>query len=144
MSTAAGRARWGMWDDSLRAEIERLTAGIAALRSVYRLIHKGAEMGKLSAIADRIKDTKARLEAEADKLGAKLDVIDKEAPKAFARGHAFIDAQAAEVAEIEDTLRQLSNLPLDESTSSPAALPAAAPEVPAPKPTFPAGPDAAA
>lgn len=76
-------------------------------------------MGKLSAIADRIRDTKARLDAEADKLAARMDDIDKAAPVAFSRGHAFLSDQQAQVDEIEGTLRQLSNLPLD----VPATLP---------------------
>lgn len=131
----------------LADDLERIAAGMAALRVVHGLM-KGRDMGKLSAMADRIRDTKARLEAEADKLGAKLgaklDGIDKAAPTAFARGHTFLDAQAAEVAEIEDTLRQLSNLPLDApagSAASPIVSPVAAPEVPAPKPTFPGAVD---
>lgn len=107
----------------LAADIERLTNGIRALRTVRALIREGADVGKLSAIAERIRDTKTRLESEADKLGAKLDMIDKAAPVAFQRGHAFIAAQHAEVNEIEDTLRQLSNLPLDELPASPGASP---------------------
>lgn len=103
----------------LADDLERIAAGMAALRNVHKLI-KGAEMGKLSELADRIKTTKSRLEGEADRLAYKLDNIDSAAPKAFARGHAFLDSQAAEVAEIEDTLRQLSNLPLDASTTLPA------------------------
>lgn len=106
---------------------------MAALRVVHGLMRDG-NMGKLSAIADRIKDTKTRLEAEADKLAAKMDGIDAEAPKAFARGHAFLDAQSAEVAEIEDTLRQLSNLPLD---GSPGDSEKAAGAVIVPEPTLP-------
>lgn len=68
-------------------------------------------MGKLSAFADRMKDTKARLEVEVDRLNVKLDGIDQAAPKAFDQSHRFLDAQAGEIQEIEDTLRQLSNLP---------------------------------
>lgn len=109
----------------LAADLERLTNGIRALRTVRALIREGANVGKLSAIAERIRDTKTRLESEADKLGAKLDMIDQAAPVAFQRGHAFIAAQHAEVNEIESTLRQLSNLPLDDAPTSPGGSPVA-------------------
>lgn len=91
-------------------------------RRFYQLMMRG-KMSKLQAIADRIKDTKRKLDDEADKLAVKLDGIDKNAPAAFDRGHRFLDAQQADVAAIEDTLRQLSNLPLDDSTGSPVDSP---------------------
>jgi hypothetical protein len=74
---------------------------------------KGHPMHKLSVIADRIKGTKAKFELEADKLAAQLDRIEA----AFDRGHAFLAAQAVEVGEIEDTLQNLSNLPLEPSAT---------------------------
>jgi prefoldin subunit 5 len=69
-------------------------------------------MSKLSTVADRIKRTKEKLDAEADKLSARLDEIDKTAPEKIAGAHAFLDSQKAEVDSIEATLRQLSNDPL--------------------------------
>jgi len=72
-------------------------------------------MSKLTELSDRIKSTKEKLEAEADKLHAKLDEIDKAAPTAFDHGHRFIAAQKAEVEGITATLTQLTNLPLDGS-----------------------------
>ena len=75
-------------------------------------------MSKLAAVAERIAATKARLDVEADKLAARLDGIDVAAPKAFERGHAFLDAQAADVDAIEATLTQLTNLPLAGSDGS--------------------------
>lgn len=95
-----------------------------------RRIQRELRMGKLSDLADRIKDTKARLEAEADNLASKLDDIDALAPKAFERGHAFIEAQQAEVDEIDAVLRQLSNLPLERSAG---LTKDSAPVVPVPK-----------
>lgn len=80
-------------------------------------------MGKLSAIADRIRDTKTRLDMEADKLATRLDDIDQAAPVAFSRGHAFLTAQAAEVDEIESILRELSNLGPNEPAPSPRDSP---------------------
>lgn len=73
-------------------------------------------MSKLQAVADRIKDTKKRLDDEADKLALRLDKIEKDAPAAFDRGHKFLDAQQQDVAGIEATLRQLGNLPLDQGS----------------------------
>lgn len=114
-----------------------MAASIRFDRLMAKAILEGKGMGKLSSLAERIRDTKASLEAQADQLAVKLDGIDAAAPTAFARGHAFVDAQAAEVGEIEDTLRQLSNLPLDASTASPGGLPRAA-NIPAASPAEPA------
>ena len=72
-------------------------------------------MSKLQNLADRIRDTKKRLDDEADKLAARLDGLDKLAPDALGRAHTFIEQQQADVDSIEATLRQLSNLPLDQS-----------------------------
>jgi len=68
---------------------------------------------KLQFIAERIAKTKAKLDAEADKLSDRLDAIDKEAPAIFERSNDFLDEQKKDVAVIEATLRQLSNLPFD-------------------------------
>jgi hypothetical protein len=75
-------------------------------------------MTKLTAVAERIAATKDHLDKEADKLAARLDKIDAQAPAAFDRGHRFLDAQEADVGRIEDRLRQLSNLPLEGSPDS--------------------------
>jgi hypothetical protein len=83
-------------------------------RFLTREIHK---MSKLTAIADRIKETKERLDKEADALAVRLDEIDAAAPKAFDTAHAFLDLQKQEVASIDGTLRQLTNLPLSSSGS---------------------------
>lgn len=70
-------------------------------------------MSKLTSVADRIRDTKKRLEDKADALNRQLDGTDKLEVEAFARASQFLDMQAAEVDEIDKTIRQLSNLPLD-------------------------------
>ena len=72
-----------------------------------------AKMGKLQAVAQRIRQTKTNLEAEADKLAGKLDELDKKAPAAFERGHTIIAQHNADVDAMDSELRQLSNLPLD-------------------------------
>lgn len=124
----------------LAADLERLTVGIRALRIVRQCMRQGVDVGKLSAVADRIRKNKALLDMEADKLEVKLDAIDKLAPVAFKAGHAFLDSQKAEVAEIEGTLRELSRLtnagPLDGSEDLPPGSPTA-PKLPA-APTLPA------
>lgn len=107
----------------LAADLERLTTGIRALRIVRQCMRQGVDVGKVSSLAERIRDMKAGLDKEADKIHSALDNIDKAAPIAFERSHRYIASQAAEVKEIEDTLRQLSNLPLDELPASPGASP---------------------
>lgn len=75
-------------------------------------------MSKLQAIADRIKDTKRKLDEQADKLARRLDSVDSLAPDAIGKAHSFLDAQEADVRSIEDTLNQLTNLPLDSGGSA--------------------------
>ncbi len=70
-------------------------------------------MGKLQEVAQRIADTRKKLEAEADKLAGKLDGLDAKAPAAFERGNAIIDQHGADIDAMDSELRQLSNLPLD-------------------------------
>lgn len=74
-------------------------------------------MSKLQAAAEAIKATKAMLDTEADKLMVRIMDINKAAPAAIAKSHAFLDMQKADVSEIESTLATLTNLPLDGSAS---------------------------
>jgi hypothetical protein len=90
---------------------------LAKSRKLDRFLTREISNMKLSSVADRIRATKERLDKEADALAVRLDEIDAQAPKAFDRAHVFLDQQKAEVGSIEDTLRQLSNLPLDSSSS---------------------------
>ena len=102
----------------LENQIYRIQQGQTIARALVEGNQAKAElrrMGKLQAVAERIKDTKAKLEAEADKLASRLDDLDKKAPAAFDRGHSFLDAQHADLTAMEAELRQLSNLPLDGS-----------------------------
>jgi hypothetical protein len=69
-------------------------------------------MGKLQEVAARMRETKVKLDAEADKLAARLDELDTKAPKAFDHGHQFLDMQHKDVDGLEEGLRQLTNLPL--------------------------------
>lgn len=69
-------------------------------------------MSKLAAVAERMAKKRAEHDAHADRFMAKLDAIDKAEPAAIARGEAFLAEREADMREFEDTLRQLSNLPL--------------------------------
>ena len=77
-------------------------------------------MGKLSATADRMRELKVRLEQKADALNKKMDAADTTEKAAFERAHKFLEEQGREVDEIEKTITQLTNLPLDGSGKSPA------------------------
>ncbi len=87
-------------------------------RKLDRFLTREINNMKLSSVADRIRATKERLDKEADALAARLDEIDARAPGAFDRAHAFLDQQKTEVDSIEATLRQLSNIPLDDISSA--------------------------
>ena len=77
------------------------------------ITNMSGKMGKLQAVAQRIRQTKLGLELEADRLAAKLDELDKKAPAAFERGHSIISQHNADVDAMDAELRQLSNLPLE-------------------------------
>ena len=81
-------------------------------------LRKYQPMGKLQEVALRIKQTKAHLESEADKLLTRLDGIDKKAPSAFDRGNAILDQHNTDLDAMDSELRQLSNIPLGESSTS--------------------------
>ena len=69
-------------------------------------------MSKLADIADRIKTKKESHERKADDWARRLDAIDRREPQAFAAGDAVIAERDADLSEMENTMRQLSNLPL--------------------------------
>jgi len=75
-------------------------------------------MSKLSALAERIAQTKQSLEARADEVFARLDEMDAVSPEVFARVDNFLSTQESEVQALDDGLRQLSNLPLDEAPAA--------------------------
>lgn len=75
-------------------------------------------MSKLGAIADRMKAKKVAHDAKADEWAARLDAIDQREPHAFAIGDAVIAERDADLAEMEATMRTLSNLPNVSSTGS--------------------------
>jgi hypothetical protein len=69
-------------------------------------------MSKLADIADRIKTKKETHDRKADEWARRLDAIDRREPQAFAAGDAVIAERDADLSEMENTMRQLSNLPL--------------------------------
>lgn len=78
-----------------------LTAGIS----------EGRRLSKLGSIADRIAAKKKAHDDKADEWAARLDALDAREPDAFAIGHAVIEEREADLKEMEDTMRGLSNLP---------------------------------
>lgn len=91
--------------------IDIFEAGINFATNVSDAVGQINAMGKLHLVAQRIGDTRKRLDAEADKLAAKLDSLDAKAPEAFSRADAIIASQNADIDNMESELRQLSNLP---------------------------------
>ena len=86
--------------------VERLIA-----ERVVKTIVREHKMSKLGSIADRIKMKKEAHDKKADEWAARLDAIDKREPAAFAISDAVIDERDADLKEMEDTMRTLSNLP---------------------------------
>ena len=85
---------------------------------VVKAIVRETRMSKLGAIADRIKAKKEAHDAKADEWASRLDAIDQREPHAFAIGDAVIAERDADLAEMEATMRTLSNLPNVSSTGS--------------------------
>lgn len=95
---------------ALRLKLEGDTERIQSAQVIARAIIDGRKMGKLSAVAQRISDTRRKLDDEADRLANRLDGLDKKAPEAFAVAHSVVDSQHADLDGMEAELRQLSNL----------------------------------
>jgi hypothetical protein len=115
-----------VWRDTrTRTEIEA-DRRYAAFRAVsghldavlQRNIREGRPVSKLAAMADRIASKKAAHDRKADEWAARLDALEKQEPLAFAAGDAVIAEREADVAQMEATMRSLSNLPLADFTPS--------------------------
>jgi hypothetical protein len=78
-----------------------LTAGIT----------EGKRVNKLAEAADRIKRKKLAHDAKGDEWLKRLDAIDAREPEAFAAGDAAIEEREVDLADMEATVRALSNLP---------------------------------
>lgn len=94
----------------LQHDLERITTGMAALRTVHNLMQGHQQMSKLADVAERIKAKKLAHEARADAMAARLDKIDQREPEVFAIAEAAIDERMADLAGMEADMRSLSNL----------------------------------
>jgi hypothetical protein len=74
-------------------------------------ITEGKRVSKLGSIADRIAQKKVSHDAKADEWAARLDALDRREPGAFAIGDAVIEEREGDLADMERTMRSLSNLP---------------------------------
>ncbi len=96
---------------SSQVTIDVFEAGINFAADVSDAVGAINAMGKLHLVAQRTKELKTKLDAEGDKMLAKLDSIDAAAPAAFANAHAVIDSQKSDIENMESELKQISNLP---------------------------------
>lgn len=93
--------------EALKNGIER----IVTARVLTHIATEGKRLSKLGAMAERIAQKKAVHDAKADEWSQRLDALDKREPTAFAIGDAVIDERETDVADMERSMRSLSNLP---------------------------------
>src|SRR5690242_13305131 len=99
------------WTDKLENGLKNAIPVIQSYADIARGI-QDLKMGKLASVAQRIAETRKKLESEADKLAGRLDDMDKKAPEAFNRAHTILDSHNADIDDMDAELRQLSNIPL--------------------------------
>jgi hypothetical protein len=73
-------------------------------------IREGRSVSKLAAIGDRIAAKKAAHDKKADEWAARLNAVDEREQSAFAIGEAVIIERESDLADLESTVRGLSNL----------------------------------
>lgn len=73
-------------------------------------INREVRMSKLGAVAERLKAKKAVHDAKADEWASRLDALDRREPEAFRAGDTVIGEREVDLAEMEATMRNLSNL----------------------------------
>lgn len=99
----------------LRYAAARTNSTVAASVKLDHVLTKAIEenkrVSKLGAIADRIKAKKEAHDKIADEWAERLDALDRREPDAFAAGHSVLEAREADLADMEATMRSLSNLP---------------------------------
>ena len=81
-------------------------------------LQKEKPMGSLQDVARRIADARKSLTTEADKISERVDDLLKKAPEVLDRAHTIVGQSVADLAAMEDELRQLSNLPFDDSSTN--------------------------
>lgn len=91
-------------------ELSELTDRVTAFRVVTKM-QREVKLSKLAAIADRIKTKKEAHDKKADEWAARLDAIDKREPEAFEAGDHVLAERETDLADMEATMRALSNLP---------------------------------
>jgi hypothetical protein len=104
-------------DTRHRVEILADREYAAVRRASWRLdaklvewIRKGRRMSKLAAIGDRIAQKKLAHDRKADEWAKRLNAVDEREQHAFAIGEAVIVEREADLADLESTVRGLSNL----------------------------------
>lgn len=75
------------------------------------LLKKGVTVSKLGAMAERIAAKKEAHDRKADEWAQRLDLLDRREPAAFAIGDAVLDERETDLADMERSMRALSNLP---------------------------------
>lgn len=86
------------------------TDRLTTARVVHQMIREG-RVSKLAAVADRIKTKKEAYDAKGDEWAVRLDALDKREPEAFAAGDAVVSERESDLAEMEATMKAISNLP---------------------------------
>lgn len=84
---------------------------ITAERVVTQMAREGRRVSKLSEIGMRIAAKKEAHDRKADEWAVRLDALDKREPEAFAIGDAVIEEREHDLADMERSMRNLSNLP---------------------------------
>lgn len=78
-------------------------------RSVAKATQEVNRMGKLAQIAQRAPQVVKELEARADKLGPRLDALEKRGNATFDKWEGHLGEQEAAISEAENAINQLSN-----------------------------------
>lgn len=96
--------------DAITAAVADATDRVTAARVVHKMIREG-RVSKLAAVADRIKTKKESYDKKADEWASRLDALDKREPAAFEAGDGVLNERETDLADMEATMRTLSNLP---------------------------------
>lgn len=111
IETVAGDRPHKVTLGSSQVTIDVFEAGINFATNVSDAVGQINAMGKLHLVAQRIREDRAKLDAEGDKMLAQLDSNAARAPSVLAKGYAIIGSQKADIDGMDDELNQISNLP---------------------------------
>ena len=102
---ATARAVHGVTDQAtINLNAERISAYAAGVK-------EGKKMSKLAEAAAGIAERKIAHDAKGDEWLRRLNAIKAREPEAFRIGDAVLDEREADLVDMENTMRQLSNLP---------------------------------